>query len=73
MLKAKAIQTSELSIREAALAGRMPVQTAAGGKGVTERLVARVRRFVDSGRGVRAVVWEVGGDAGDGVVDGGVR
>ena len=73
MLQPKAIQTSELPVREAARAGRMPVLTAAAGKGVTERLVTRVRLFIDSGCGIWAVVWEVVGDAADGVVDGGVR
>ena len=74
MLERKAIETSELSTREAALAGRMAAQTAAAGNGVLKRFIARVRRFIDSsGCGLRAVVWEVVGDAADGVVYGGVR
>ena len=73
MLKNKPIQTSELSIREAALTRRMPAQTAAAGNGVAKRLIARVRRFIDSDCRLRVVVWEVVGDAADGVVDGGVR
>lgn len=73
MLERKAIETSELSIREAALAGRMAAQTAAAGNGVLKRFIARVRRFINSGCGLRAVVWEVVGDAADGVVYGGVR
>ena len=73
MLEQKAIETSELSIREAARAGRMVAQTAAACNGVAKRLITRVRLFIESGCELRAVVWEVVGDAADGVVHGVVR
>lgn len=73
MLEREPLQAGQLAHREVARAGRVVVVVAAAGDCVAEGAVAgvaRARPAAEPAHSVGAVVWEVAGDATDGVVDG---
>lgn len=70
MFERETLQTRQFPHGETTRARRVVVDAAAAGDCVPERPVAGEGRFPQPGHQVRAVVWEVAGDAADCVVHG---
>ena len=68
MFEWETLQTRQFAFRETASSRRMVVDAAATGDRVPERSTATVARLSQSGHPMRAMVWEIAGDATDCIV-----